>query len=77
MEPILFYTSIRKLQNNPIENVHLSFCKQLLGVQKQTTNTEVLLELWEDPLTIFAQQNAITDWVRIVNKMQCINMHDS
>ena len=54
VKPILLYASdfwgILKLpQNNPIENLHLSFCKQLLGVQKQTTNIGVLLELGQVP----------------------------
>ena len=78
VEPILLYASdfwgILKLpQNNPIENVHLSFCKQLLGVQKQTTNTGVLLELGEIPLRL-AKKHAIKNWVRIVNNTRCNNL---
>ena len=76
VEPILLYASdfwgILKLpKNNPIENVHLSFCKQLLGVQKQTTNIGVLLELGQVPLNILAQKNAIKNWSRIVNNIKC------
>ena len=64
VEPILLYASdfwgILKLpEDNAIENVHISFCKQLLGVQKQTTNIGVLLELGQIPLRIFALKNAI------------------
>ena len=58
-------------QNNPIENLFSSFCKQLLGVQKQTTNVGVLLELGQIPLIILAQKNAIKNWVRIVTKSKC------
>ena len=51
--PILLYASdfwgcLKMPKNNP--NVHMSFCKDLLGVQKQTTNVGVLLELGEVPL---------------------------
>ena len=79
VEPILLYASdfwgILKLpQNNPIENVHLSFCKQLLGVQKQTTNIGVLLELRQIPLNLFAKKNTTKNWVRIVNNTKCNNM---
>ena len=49
----------------------LSFCKQLLGVQKQTTNIGVLLELGQIPLSILAQKNSIRNWVRIVTKTKC------
>ena len=34
-----------------------------------------LLELGEVPLTIFAQKNAMKNWVRIVNKVQCNSMN--
>ena len=76
VEPILLYASdfwgILKLpQNNPIENVFLSFCKQLLGVQKQTTNIGVFLELGQVPLSLLAQKNSIKNWVRIVTKTKC------
>ena len=47
----------------------------IIGVQKQTTNIGVLLELGEVPLTIVAQKNAMKDWVRIVNKIQCNSMN--
>ena len=47
--------------------MHLSFCKQLLGVQKQTTTIGVLLELGQVPLGIYAKKMAIKDWSRIRN----------
>ena len=79
VKPILLHASdfgeILKLpQNNPIENLHLSFCKQLLGVQKQTTNIGVLLELGQVPLTIDAIKNAIKNWVRIASHNKCNEM---
>ena len=49
-----FWGILKLPQNNPIENLHLSFCKKLLGVQKQTTNIGVVLELGQVPLTIDA-----------------------
>ena len=57
--------------NNPVENIFMSFCKQLLGVQKQTTNVGVLLELGQVPLVLLAQKKALKNWVRIVNGENC------
>ena len=49
----------------------MSFCKQLLGVQKQTTNFGVLLELGLIPLTIWGKKKAIKNWVRIAKGENC------
>ena len=43
----------------------MRFYKELLGVQKQTTNIGVLLELGRVPLTLFAKRNCIKNWGRI------------
>ena len=50
IKPILLYSSdfwecLNLPKNNPIENLHFTFCKHLLGVQRGTTNVGVLLEL--------------------------------
>ena len=79
IEPIILYASdfwgILKMPiNNPIENLFTSFCKQLLGVQKQTSNIGVLLELGQTPIMILAQKNAIKNWVRITNNLKCNNL---
>ena len=76
IEPILLYASdlwgVMKLPaSNPIENLFMSFCKQLLGVQKQTTNFGVLLELGLIPLTIWGKKKAIKNWVRIAEGENC------
>ena len=76
IKPILLYGSdfwgVLKLpKNNPIENLHMKFCKDLLGVQKQTTNIGVLLELGQVPLYIQAIQNAIKNWGRIMTDDKC------
>ena len=42
--------------------------KQILGVQKQTTNIGVLLELGEIPLIIYANKFSVKNWERIRNK---------
>ena len=70
IKPILLYASdfwgILKLpKNNPFETLFYSFCKQLLGVQKQTTNIGVLLELGLVPLKLYARKNALKNWNRI------------
>ena len=71
IKPILLYASnfwgiLELPKNNPIEVMHLSFCKQLLGVQKQTTTIGVLLELGHVPLGIYAKK-MIKNWSRIRN----------
>ena len=76
IKPILLYASdfwgiLKQPQNNPIANLQLSFYKQLLGVQKQTTNIGVLLELGQVPLSIQANKNAIKNWGRITNHTKC------
>ena len=40
-------------------------CKQILGVQKQTSNIAVLLELGKVPLNLYAIKSAIKNWERI------------
>ena len=40
-----FWGCMKLPKSNPIENLHMMMCKQVLGVQKQTTNIGVLLEL--------------------------------
>ena len=70
IKPILLYASdfwgcLKLPKNNPVENLHMMMCKQLLGVQKQTTNIGVLLELGRIPLSLFATKFAIKNWERI------------
>ena len=60
-----FWGILKMPKNNPFENLHMKFYKQLLGVQKQTTNIGVLLELGLVPLKMYAIKNAIKNWVRI------------
>ena len=43
----------------------MMMCKQVLGVQKQTTNIGVLLELGRIPLNIWALKFAVKNWERI------------
>ena len=70
IKPILLYASdfwgmLKMSKINPCETLFLSFCKQLLGVQRQTTNTGVLLELGLVPLNLHAKKNALKNWNRI------------
>ena len=76
VEPILLYASdwwgvMKHPTSNPIETLFMSFCKQLLGVQKQTTNNGVLLELGCVPLMILAQKKAVKNWLRIASGGNC------
>ena len=67
-----FWGCMKLPKTNPIENLHMMISKQLLGVQKQTTNIGVLLELGRVPLPLKAVQLAIKNWERI--KQQKANM---
>ena len=76
IEPILLYASdfwgiLKMPVNNPIENLFMSFCKQLLGVQKQSANDGVLLELGQFPLIILAKKRATKNWVRMATNENC------
>ena len=56
IKPILLYNSdywgcLKLPKNNLIENMHTRFCKEILGVQRQTANVGVLLELGRIPIT--------------------------
>ena len=68
-KPILLYMSdfwgcLKLPKANPIENPHMMICKQLLGVQRQTTNIGVLLELGRVPLCIYTLKLVIKNWER-------------
>ena len=70
IKPILLYCSdfwgaLKLPRNNPIENLHMMMLKQLLGVQKQTTNIGVLIELGRSPLNLSATKFAVKNWERI------------
>ena len=70
IKPILLYASdfwgcLSLPSNNPIEKLHLMFCKHLLGVHKTTTTDGVLMELGRLPLVIYAQKASIKNWTRI------------
>ena len=73
VKPILLYGSdfwgcLKLPQNNPIENLHMQFCRQLLGVQKNTTIAGVLLELGRTPLILEARKLSMKNWERIRNQ---------
>ena len=73
VKPILLYASdfwgcLKLPKNNPIERLHNMFCKQLLGVQRHTNTTGILLELGTHPLTFYAITAAIKNLDRIRNK---------
>ena len=57
-----------------IEIAHMRFCKDLLGVQKQTSNVGVLLELGEVPLSVLAQNNCMKNFSRITLAKQANNL---
>ena len=78
IKPILLYASdfwgiLKMPKNNPIENTFTSFCKQLIGVQKQTSNVGVLLELGQIPLMLLAQKNSIKKYnIKLWHKLNAM-----
>ena len=73
VKPILLYSSdfwacLKLPKNNPIDNMHMTFCKALLGVQKQTSNIGTLLELGAVPIMFFGIKNCLKNWYRIHKK---------
>ena len=73
IKPIILYMSdfwgcLKIRKENPVDNLHIMICKQILQVQKQTTNIGVLLELGRIPLTIYAQKAGMKNWERIRKK---------
>ena len=62
-----FWGCLKPPRNNPIENLHMQFCRQILGVQKNTTNNGVLLEIGRTPLMLEAQRLSVKNWERIKN----------
>ena len=60
-----FWGCLKRPKQNPIENMLIMMYKHLSGVQKQTTNIGVLLELGKVPLHINATKFAIKNWERI------------
>ena len=73
IKPILLYNSdfwgcMKLPKFNPIENLDMMICKMLLGVQKNTTNIGVLLELGRIPMQIYAIKFSVKNWERIRKK---------
>ena len=71
--PILMYSSdfwgsLSPPKYNPIDILHTSILKQTLGVQKQTSNLGVFLELGKSPIQIEAKKRVNKNWERIRSK---------
>ncbi len=67
--PILCYSSeIWGFENTSIlENIHLKFCKTVLGVKKSTPNFMVYGELGKFPLSITIKCRIISFWAKLVS----------
>ena len=63
-----FWGCLKQPKNNPIERFHTIFCKQLLGVRKQTNNDAALQEVGLLPISIHATKIALRNWERIQDK---------
>ena len=69
-KPIFTYASdfwgcLKLPKNNPIEVFHMKVLKQILGVQKQTTNLGVLLELGKTTIDLECIKLGVKNWERI------------
>ena len=78
IKPILLYASdfwgcLMPPKENSIAKFHYIAFKHILGVQKQTTNIGVLLEIGRIPIQTYAIKAAIKNWERIKSKQ--INTH--
>ena len=51
--------------NNSIENVHIQLCKDLLGVQRLTSNIGVILELGRMTIILHGKKQCNKNWERI------------
>ena len=67
ISPILTYGSeVWGIYNyNEIDKLHHKFCKIILGVKTQTSNSAVLGELGRYPLSVICKERAIKYWLRI------------
>ncbi len=52
-------------KSSPVEKLYSSICKQVLGVQKQTSNVGVLLEMGGVPIHHYSLKFAVKNWERI------------
>ena len=70
VKPILLYASdfwgCHKLPvNNPIDRLSNSVCRQMLGVQKNTSTIGVLLDVGRVPLSLSSVKATIKNWERL------------
>ena len=86
VKPILLYASdfwgcFKLPKSNQIDTFYMSMMKQVLGVQKQTVNDGVLLELGRTPLSFDAKKLSIKNWERIIrgkaNKPLLLSLQES
>ena len=69
ISPILNYGSeVWGFHKSPdVEQVHLCFCKRLLGVKKSAQNDFVYGELGRTPLQVIRQCNIVRFWLKIIS----------
>ena len=60
-----YWGCLKLPKNNPIENMHMRFCKEILGVQRQTTHVGVLLELGRITITTYGMKSCMKNYSRI------------
>ena len=82
IKPIILYASdfwgcLKLPKDNPIDKLQQQIFKQLLRVQKQTTNIGVLLELGRVPAHFLAIKAATKNWERIKHNEVSILLESS
>ena len=61
-----FWGCLKLPKDNQVQILFMSICKQILGVDKQTTNVGVLIELGLIPLHLYAILRAsVKNWERL------------
>ena len=68
IEPVLTYgCEVWGMNNeNKLESIHLLFCKQILGVRRQTQNSFIYGELGRYPLKIKRLSSVLKYWFKVI-----------
>ena len=52
-----------------VDKLHIKFCKNILGVRKQTSNYAVYGELGRFPLSVIAKERSLKFWLKITKNV--------
>jgi len=68
--PLIMYGSeVWGIYNTPeVDEIHLRFCKLILGVKQQKSNASVFGELGRFLLAVICKQRSMYYWIKVMNK---------